>query len=129
MEKEPPQEQQEVKKDENKKEGKKKRDGKKNKMLLSLYLKPWLNGEYNDYIKEEERKKFLSLLDGIEIWLGDQDIEEMQKSTVINKYNDLKKLGNVVIIRYEEEKNYEQFIPLMLKNMEKVLKEMENSNY
>jgi hypothetical protein len=88
-----------------------------------------VNCEYNDYIKEEERKKFLSLLDEIEIWLGDEDIEEMQKSTVINKYNDIKKLGNVVIIRYEEEKNREQFTPLMLKNMEKVLKETENPNY
>jgi hypothetical protein len=85
-------------------------------------------GELSGYIEDEEKKKLLVSLDEAEIWLGDQDVEELQKSAIITHFKELRKIGDLVVNREAEEKSRVQFVPLLLKNMEIVLKETQNPN-
>ena len=54
--------------------------------------------EYEKFVKEEEREKFVRMLDATEDWLYDEG-EDQSRSVYVAKLTELKKIGQPIVDR------------------------------
>ena len=55
--------------------------------------------EYEKFVKEEEREKFVRMLDATEDWLYDEG-EDQSRSVYVAKLTELKKIGQPIVDRW-----------------------------
>lgn len=81
----------------------KERSEAKNSVEEYIYeMRDKLSNEYEKYILEDAKSKFLSILDETENWLYNEDTDSFEKSVFVEKLNSLKALGDPIRHRYKE---------------------------
>lgn len=60
-----------------------------------------LHGKYDKFISESEKEEYMAVLSNTENWLY-EDGENCQKQVYVDKLKDLKKVGDKVVMRFDE---------------------------
>lgn len=94
------------------KQEKERQDAKNNLEEYVYEMRSKCSEEYEKFVKEEDREKFVQLLDATEEWLYDEG-EEQSRGVYVAKLTDLKKIGQPIVDRYmESEKRPKAFADL-----------------
>jgi len=76
--------------------------------------------EYEKFVKEDDREKFVQLLDATEEWLYDEG-EEQSRGVYVAKLTDLKKIGQPIVDRYAESEKRPRAFADLSKAIQKVM--------
>ena len=80
------------------KQEKERQDAKNNLEEYVYEMRSKCSEEYEKFVKEEDREKFVQLLDATEEWLYDEG-EEQSRGVYVAKLTDLKKIGQPIVDR------------------------------
>lgn len=83
------------------KQEKERQDAKNNLEEYVYEMRSKCSEEYEKFVKEEDREKFVQLLDATEEWLYDEG-EEQSRGVYVAKLAELKKIGQPIVDRYTE---------------------------
>jgi len=102
------------------KQEKERQDAKNNLEEYVYEMRSKCGEEYEKFVKEDDREKFVQLLDATEEWLYDEG-EEQSRGVYVAKLTDLKKIGQPIEDRYTESEKRPKAFGDLSKAIQKVM--------
>jgi len=102
------------------KQEKERQDAKNNLEEYVYEMRGKCSEEYEKYVKEEDREKFVQMLDATEDWLYDEG-EDQSRGVYVAKLTDLKKIGQPIVDRFLESERRPKAFADLSKAIQKVM--------